>query len=132
MSPPLASARKRIRCAHSWGRRNLFTRAEPALLRDTPRRNVRDNWDHPFNQIEQNYETAVMVLEGRQTGRFLGSLRWGWRYVPGNGVTLGVPAAAVRQPTAMFSAAARRWNAVAQPRDQSEFPLVPMPGNDLL
>ena len=76
--------------------------------------------DHPVRALEldgqawlQRFEAAALVLDGPMANLWLGSVEWGWRF---DGTTAVVEPAAPRlvsvaAPSAVYFAAARRWNA---------------------
>jgi hypothetical protein len=63
------------------------------------------------NNAAQTFETVALAVEGTQSGKYMGSVSWGWS-VDGAGKFSKLPLSLVTKgnPSAEFKAAAQQWN----------------------
>lgn len=116
---------------NAWGRRNRFLKNEPARLWDKPSSDVRGG------ETLKLFETAAVVLEGAETGQYLGTVAWGYHRAKGQkGAPDLAPAALTKvsdgNPSQEFRTAARHWNEAPANADGNALVPVPLPQEDAL
>jgi hypothetical protein len=111
---------------------------EPAILNDQP--GFRADQPHARMKINWEAEAAAVMLDGASKGAYLGSIKWGWNYVP---PTEGIGPATLfpeeielvsqGSPSDDFKVAAEKWNADADTEvtdPQGKFSFIKTPTTD--
>jgi hypothetical protein len=91
---------------HGWNYKDgNANKHQTAILKDKPTAPGRGN------NSSQTFETAALAVEGVQSGKYMGSVSWGWN-VDGAGKFTRRPLKLESKgdPTAGFIAAAKQWN----------------------
>jgi Domain of unknown function (DUF4157) len=66
--------------------------------------------DAPQGSAAKSFETAALCLEGRDAGKYLGSVKWGYEVVDGVLTAFNILPAATEGVSPNFVAAAKQWN----------------------
>ena len=111
---------------NTYGMRNRFLKNKPAKLWDKPSSAVGKLSD----EVGKHFETAAVVLEGPNSGQYLGSVKWGYVKPAGKKEpqldSPGLELCTFGNPSENFVAAANAWNEAARPKGQ-ELVKVPVP-----